>query len=378
MKIAFNASLLYNAQLRGWNRYTVSLLKELQNQGLSLFLYSRKAVHPEIKKLLGPNNITYREAPKSNYFMWEQRILSKWCLEDRIDLFHSPYNYGLPFSSPCPKVLTLHDVIEEKYYRPFESLVSKLKPSSIKYRFLQSSAPKNADHIITVSYHAKNDIKEFYKIPEEKIDVTYEAHPKEFEIKLSDQERKQVLSKYKINFPFVFYIGGFDQRKNIPFLLEAFAKASLPDHRLVLGGSGDSTDLERKASGLGINAFVHFTGYIDDQDLPAFYQSADAFVYPSLYEGFGLQVCESMASGCPTLVSDRGSLPEVLGEGGLYFDLDDPRALADMMSKISLKPDLKTELSEQALKRSKSFSWAKTAQQTIEIYKKVLSKKHTL
>jgi len=374
MRIAFNASLLYDAQLRGWNRYTVSLLRELKSQGINLFLYSRKAVHPDIKKLLGPENITYREAPHVNYFIWEQRLLAKWCREDRVDLLHSPFNYGLPSSCPCPKVLTLHDVIEEKYYRPFESLLSKLKPSSIKYRYLQSSAPKNADHIITVSYHAKNDIKEFYKVPEEKIDVTYEAHPKEFEVVLSTEEKAQTLSKYKVNFPFIFYIGGFDQRKNIPFLLEAFAKASLPDHRLVLGGSGDSTELQRKASALGINAFVHFTGYIDDLDLPAFYQTADAFAYPSLYEGFGLQVCESMASACPTLVSDRGSLPEVLGEGGLYFDLEDPRALAEMMSKISRKPDLKEELSEQAQKRSKAFSWANTALQTIEIYKKVLNK----
>lgn len=374
MRIAFNASLLHNAQLRGWNRYTVSLLEGLKSQGINLLLYSRKPIHPEIKALLGNDGVSYREAPSTNYFFWEQFTLPKWCREDRVDILHSPFNYGLPFSCPCPMVLTLHDAIEEKYYAKDETLGSKLSLSYLKYRFIQNAAPRNADHVITVSHHAKGDIKEVFGIPDEKITVIHESHPASFLKEVPDEEREETLKKYQINFPYFFYIGGFDKRKNIPFLLEAFAKAALPNHRLVLAGGGDKTEVQKKASALGVNPFVHFTGYVDDKDLPALYQGADAFVYPSFYEGFGLQVCEAMASGCPTFVSERSALPEVLGGGGLVFDLEDVSHLSDMLSKISQKPDLKEELSDQAKKRSKAFNWDITASKTLDVYKALLNK----
>lgn len=374
MKIALNTSLLYDSHLRGWNRYTSSLIEGLKNSGASLFLYSREEIHPDFKKLFGEEALTYRSAPKSNYFYWEQVILPKWCKEDRVDILHSPFNYGLPIKTHCKKVLTLHDAIEQKFYFPTQSINEKLKPSSIKYRFIQALAPRVADHIITVSNHAKSDIVKEFNIKEDKISVTYEAHPKEFEALLAEEEKKKTLKKYNIDFPYFFYVGGFDERKNIPHLLEAFAKASLPNHRLVLGGGGSKTEIEKKASSLGINAFVHFSGYIDDKDLPAFYQGADAFVYPSHYEGFGLQVCESMASSCPTFVSDQASLPEVLGSGGLVFELGNVSQLTGMMTRIAESKEFKSELSTLASKRSKDFSWEKMATQTLEIYKNLLGK----
>lgn len=373
MKVALNASLLYDAHLRGWNRYTISLIEELKNQDLALCLYSRQPIDPTLKEKFGQKGITYREAPKKNYYLWEQFTLPKWCREDRVDIFHSPFNYGLPVNAPCKTILTVHDAIDEKYTTPALGLWDRLKPSFIKFQVLQNSAMKSADHFITVSHHARGDIKEVFEIPDDKISVTYESHPKEYE-DFPYEKRPECLMKYNINFPYFFYVGGFEERKNLPFLLEAFAKANLPNHRLVIGGGGDKTEIQRQASKLGINPFVHFTGYVEESDLPALYQGADAFIYPSLYEGFGLQVCESMALGCPTLVSDRTSLPEVLGNGGLIFELDDPSPLADMMAKISQKPDLRQELSNQAKMRSKDFSWAKTAKETADIYRSLLKK----
>lgn len=374
MKIALNTSLLYDSHLRGWNRYTTSLIEGLMNKGLSLCLYSREEIHPDFKKRFGNTGITYRSAPGANYFYWEQVLLSRWCKEDRIDILHSPFNYGLPIKAPCLKVLTLHDAIEQRFYFPSQSIGEKLKPSSLKYRMIQGLAPKVADHIITVSHHAKYDLINTLHIPVEKISVTHEAHPKEFEKSLSEDEKNNILKKYNINFPYFFYVGGFDERKNINFLLEAFAKAALPNHRLVLGGGGDTKELEKVASSLGINAFVHFSGYIEDEHLPAFYQGAEAFVYPSHYEGFGLQVCEAMASACPTFVSNQASLPEVLGSGGLVFDLDNITPLSDMISKVAQKKELRDDLSKAALTRSKDFSWEKMALQTIEIYMRLLGK----
>ncbi len=344
------------------------------DKGLNLCLYSREEIHPDFKERFKGKGVTYRSAPGTNYLYWEQVLLPKWCKEDRVDILHSPFNYGLPVRCPCLKVLTLHDAIEQKFYFPLQSFKEKIKPSSLKYRMIQALAPRSADHIITVSEHAKTDLINDLNIPREKISVTLEAHPKEFETKVSEEEKKEVLKKYNIDFPYFFYVGGFDERKNIPFLLEAFAKAALPNHRLVLGGGGDTSELERIASILGVNAFVHFSGYIKDEDLPAFYQGAEAFAYASHYEGFGLQVCEAMASACPTLVSDQASLPEVLGIGGLVFDLNDASHLADMLSKIATSKEIRDELSAKALKRSKDFSWDKMALQTIDIYKKMLGK----
>ncbi|MFT6069938.1 MAG: glycosyltransferase involved in cell wall biosynthesis [Bacteriovoracaceae bacterium] len=344
------------------------------HKGLNLCLYSREEIHPDFKERFKGKGITYRSAPGSNYLYWEQILLPKWCKEDRVDILHSPFNYGLPIKSPCLKVLTLHDAIEQKFHFPLLSFKEKMKPSSLKYRFIQSMAPRVADHIITVSQHAKLDLINELNIPKEKISVTYEAHPKEFEVRLSDEEKAAALKNYNIDFPYFFYVGGFDERKNLPFLLEAFAKASLTKHRLVLGGGGDTSELEKIATELGINSLVHFSGYIKDEDLPAFYQGAEAFAYPSRYEGFGLQVCEAMASACPTFVSDQASLPEVLGKGGLVFDLNDASHLADMISKVANSKEVREKLSKDAKARSKDFSWDKLALQTIEIYKRLLGK----
>jgi glycosyltransferase involved in cell wall biosynthesis len=175
---------------------------------------------------------------------------------------------------------------------------------------------------------------------------------------------------HQLDRPYFFYLGGWEQRKNLPFLLRAFVAANLGNVELVLaGGRAEEVDaLLRLAGTLGIADRVRLLGWVAETDLPALYAEALAFVYPSAYEGFGLQVCEAMAVGCPVLVSDRTSLPEIIGAGGVTFPLEDPEALSDWLRRLVDDAQLRRSLSVRGRARAQHFSWTTTARETAAVY----------
>ncbi len=172
-------------------------------------------------------------------------------------------------------------------------------------------------------------------------------------------------------------MGGWERRKNVPFLVRAFAAAKLADVELVLAGGkeGEREELQKLAAELGIADRLRLLGWIEEADLPALYAEALAFVYPSEYEGFGLQLCEAMAAGCPVLASDRTCLPEILGPGGAIFSLDRPAELADWLRRVAGEPAVRAELTARGQARGAAFRWGKTAQATVRIYE-ALARRH--
>jgi len=261
---------------------------------------------------------------------------------------------------------------------------------------LVAAAARRAEAIITVSQASKRDIVRYLHIPPERIHVTYEAagetfQPVEDEACPGPSRRAQltaVRQKYALPERYLLYLGGFDQRKNLSALLRAFALlvnkqrhcvlSLSKEARLVIAGNlpGQDTPLfpdpRRLVRELGVEERAIFTGWVAEEDKPAILSGATAFVFPSLYEGFGLPALEAMACGTPVIASNRSSLPEVVGEGGILVEPTDVEALAEAMEVLLVDDALRAELRQRALAQAAKFSWKQTALETLAIYRKVV------
>ncbi len=193
------------------------------------------------------------------------------------------------------------------------------------------------------------------------------------------EDEAQLRRKYALPERYLLYLGGFDQRKNLSALLRAFALlvSKQPQARLVIAGrlpGRDSPlfpDPRRLVGELGLEERVIFTGWVAEEDKPALLSGAVAFVFPSLYEGFGLPALEAMACGTPVVASNRSSLPEVVGEGGILVEPTDVEALAEAMETLLVDDVLRAELRPRALAQAARFSWEQTALETLAVYRKV-------
>ena len=373
LRVGFNAYLLRDPNLRGWNRYTVNLLAALPAHGVRPILYSREPIHRDHLARLPADSYEVRMAPPMRYGVWENLWLPRQVRIDRIDIFHSPFNYGLPWSTPCPRVLTLHDAIDQIYYLRQAHWWQRWRPSAIRMRLSNWASRYRAHHLITVSRYAQKDIVNYLRVPEHKVSVVYEAADPAFHRPIIPDEVRNVCEKWKLTRPYFFYVGGWEGRKNVPFLVRAFAKSVRTEVDLVLAGGHDRerAALQQLAAELGCAERVKLLGFVPDADLPALYAGALAFVYPSEYEGFGLQVCEAMAVGCPVLVARATSLPEIAGNGGETFTLDDPTELAGLLCRVADDDAFRSDLSRRAKLRASDFSWDKTAAETVRVYQQL-------
>jgi glycosyltransferase involved in cell wall biosynthesis len=364
MRVGFNARTLAAAHARGWTRYTVQLLRNLPSFDVELVLFTEQQLNPEHLAQLEPGSFRVVQSPPMPYLAWEQAWLPLAAARERVALLHAPANYGLPLFAVCPRLLTLHDAIDVA----FEPTVL---PQPFRQRLVKASfwaARHSASKVITVSEHAKTDLARHWSIPESKISVIHEASDLHERAAATIDEEQRLFDELGIPGKFVMYAGGFERRKNVDFLLKAFSAAALPGVSLVLVGSNPP----RFSEDGGVNSTagaVHTTGFVSDTVLTALYRRAEAFVYPSLYEGFGLQLCEAMSFGCPTLAADATSLPEVLGPGGDTFPLSSVDVLVSQLRRIALDPIYRQTLSDRATLRAKEFSWRKTAQATFDLYR---------
>jgi glycosyltransferase involved in cell wall biosynthesis len=312
--------------------------------------------------------------------VWEQFTGPAAAHKERVDLLHIPY-FAPPLLPRTPTVVTIHDSIPLRLpaYQPD----AKVKA----YMHLASLAALRANMVITISQHARQDIMETLKIPPERIRVIYQAAGDEYQ-PIKDPERlAQMRARYglKDNERYVFYLGGLDQRKNVPQLVRAFARVYArldePNLKLFISGNPDKQkgpffpDPRPVAEELGITQQVIYR-FVEDEDKPAVYSAASVFTFPSLYEGFGLPPLEAMGCGTPVVCSNRTSLPEVVGDAALSIDPEDLEAFADALYNVLSKSELSSELSARSLQQAKKFSWQKTAQATMEVYEEFSILKH--
>jgi glycosyltransferase involved in cell wall biosynthesis len=237
---------------------------------------------------------------------------------------------------------------------------------------------KAAEIIVTPSECSKQDAIKFYKLPESKIKVIYEAPAPTFKPIADPIKLDRVRQTYNLPQKFVLHVGTIEPRKNLSRLLDAFQSllTDWPDLKLVLvGKKGWLYDpFFRHLQTLGLQECVFFPGYVEEADLPAFYQLAELFVFPSLYEGFGLGPIEAMACGTPVISSKRSSLPEVVGEAGLLIDPIDTADLTTALRRVLTDPELRADLRQRGLAQAQKFSWAKATDELLNVYRSLTAR----
>ena len=378
MRVGINARLLASPDLRGWNRYTVNLLESLTQFDVDLYLYSDAPLHPAHFERFDEARCHLRVSPRMKYLFWEQYWLPKQCRADHVDLLHCPFNFGLPWRSPCPRVLTLHDAIDimDRPRSPLR-ILNRLRPALLRTAAYHWIARRGAERIIAVSEHARGDLMRAFRIPTDRIAVVSEAADRRFLTPVTSQDRQRIRSGLGLTKPYVFYVGGWEDRKNVPFLVEAFAHAGLDNVELVLGGGREPwvSPIRELAQSPGVEDRIRLLPWVDDADLPALYAEALCFVYPSRYEGFGLQLCEAMAVGCPILAANATSLPEVLGDAGELFGLKDTGELTTLLRHVATDTAFRDDLAARSRRGSSRYCWTRTAEQTVAVYRSVMGKR---
>lgn len=301
-------------------------------------------------------------------------------LKGQIDLVHYPYFdpffITLPFKKRYPTVVTVHDLTPLVFPEQF--------PAGLKGKFrwhIQKHNLGKVDAIITDSNAAKKDIIRICKMSEEKVDVVYLAASEEFSVlKENNKIAKDLKEKFNLPDKFVLYVGDVTWNKNLPRLLEAIKKINIP---LVMVGKALVEKNYDRSNPWNKDRMIIDTlaaaddniirlGFVSTEDLVGLYNMASVFVWPSVYEGFGLPIVEAMKSGCPVIVSKEGCMPEVAGEAGYYFDGYDTNTLADSIKKVFSSNTLQQELSKKGIEQAKKFSWKKAATETIQVYEKVV------
>lgn len=366
MKVGIDAHCL-GKKKTGNETYTRSLIDHLANlkhDGVEYTVYSGTPLHAQQEPLSNGWFRSKRIRPANPII----RIPISFAVQSRLeklDVFHA--QYLLPYHLRCATVLTVHDVLFERFPEYF----TKWDYYTMKWGVRRSC--ERADHIITVSETSKRDLIELYGLDASKISVTYPGAETCFRPLDATESRKLLKETYGIGEEFILYVGAIQPRKNIPRLLTAFANLKyehqLP-HKLVIVGpsawlpNNTFESLERSPA----KKDVLMTGYIPRKHLPYFYNAASIFTYVSMCEGFGLPILEAMACGTPTVTSRVSALQEVAGDAALFVDPGDEDSIASAIWKILSDCELRTNLREKGLARSRVFSCAKMAIQTQQIY----------
>lgn len=304
-----------------------------------------------------------------SFMFWRYFTLPRKLKTYSLDMVHDPYELGpFTFSQPYQKVITVHDLTPLIFPKLFK------KMDVILHRLLLKKTIDRADKIITVSYHSKNDLIKYLNVPEDKIEVIYNGKGESFQ-PMNKEEIDDINKKYQLPHEFILSVGGLHPIKNIPRLLQAYNLA-LKDglkHKLVIVGNpmDRSHEIFRTLKVLGIEEKVIFTGPVSEKDLVALYNAADLFVYPCLYAGFGLPPLEAMACGTPVITSNNSSLPEVVGDAGLFINPYNTKELAQSINSLLGEEKTRKKLIKKGLKRSELFKWSDTAIKTLEVYEEV-------
>lgn len=302
-------------------------------------------------------------------------VLSAELRRNPVDVLH--VQFTAPPRSPCPVVVSIHDLSFEHLPRTFKWRSRK------QLRITVRRSAREAAQVIALSEHARNDIINTYHLPPENVTAIPLAAGAHFRPVRNDEELQRVRQTYGIDGEYILSVGAIQPRKNLSRLVAAYSRllratpeGNLP--KLVLAGKCAWLYEEtlRTIKELQLGDSVVLTGYVPENDLPGLYSGALFFVYPSYFEGFGLPPLEAMKCGAPVIVGNRTSLPEVVGDAGILVDPFDPDAIAAAMSKLISDSNLRTELIARGLERAELFDWQETARQTLAVYERAVCVAH--
>lgn len=383
MRVGIDCRTILNpdgGEVAGVGHYTYYLVKNLlkidrQTEYVLFFDYRMKR---EGTQEYQQDKVKIRYFPFSSYrkflpFAYSHMLTAAALLKERLDLFHSPAT-TMPLTYPKSVVATVHDLAI--YTNPdwFPSQV-------FARRFLLPQTLKRAKRLIAVSHSTKRDLHNLFNVSSRKITVVHEGVATE-KLDLKDKN-VDVRRKFGLPEQYLLYVGTLEARKNLPTLVEAYADlrqtkpgliANLP---LVLAGAVGykGEDVIEKIRGMGLTKDVRYVGYVTHNEKINLLSRATLFVFPSLYEGFGLSILEAMNLGCPVVTSNVASMPEIASDAAVLVDPSNVRAIAAGIERVLADTKLRSALRQQGLRRAKEFSWQATARETLGVYKTVLREK---
>lgn len=367
MRIGLDARKLHDYGIGTYIRNLIRQLARLDHQ--SEYVLLCRAGDVAGLSALGPNFRAVAESA-GNYSLAEQIRVPLALARERVQLFHAPH-YVLPRLVSCPSIVTIHDCIHLRFPQYLRGRFAlPYARSSIAF------AARRAVRVLTVSESSKRDILHFVDTDPDKIVVIYNAYDERFGEEPKEEDVVRVRERYQLHDEFVLYVGNVKPHKNLERLIEAFhlvRERGLDRLKLVLIGDDISkyAALRRAVHAHQLHKYVRFLGYVPENTLSVMYRLAGVFVFPSLYEGFGLPPLEAMASGTPVVVSNVSSLPEVTGDAAVLVDPMDPEAIADGMFRVLTDGDLRRTLRQKGLARAKEFSWETSVRRVHDIYEEV-------
>ncbi len=373
MRLAVDATAL-PAQLGGAGNYILRLVDSLAALGLDdrLYVFVKRE---DIGRFAGwsattePVPVTL--ATRAARLAWEQTGLPLALRRLRIDLLHSPH-YTLPLAAAgIARVVTFHDMIFfllPQYHR---------RGKVVFFTAMIRAAARLADHILTDSASTARDAERLLGLPASRLTTVHLAPDADYRPVTDPRRLAEAEARYGIEHPCLLTICTLEPRKNLVAavrLVAGLEQAGVRAQLLVVGAKGwGYGPVFEEVRRLGVERLVRVAGYVPRDDLPALYSACDVFLYPSLYEGFGLPPLEAMACGAAVIAADRSSLPEVVGGGGLLFDPDDEASLLRLVRGLLEHPAERAEWSRRAAEQARSFSWEQTARSTYAVYRQVLS-----
>lgn len=361
MKIAIDARALVSQKPVGKEKFTINVLEELfkidhQNQYV---LYLTRDLQRPL-----PNNFSKRIIKAPGIF-WHLFVLIDLIFE-KPNVFFCPLSYLMPTLNIFSKnIIVVYDLCVFLPIKTGPSFKTKLLE-----KIFSGAAARRAERIVAISESTKRDLVKYFKIDPLKISVIYPGLTQNI---APGGKSRDALSKYNLPPNFILFVGTLEPRKNIVRLIEAYhilnSKLKIQNSRLVIVGKNGwgYREIFAKVKELQLEDKIIFLDYVADEDLPSLYNSAACFIYPSLYEGFGLPVLEAMVCGCPVVTSNTSSLPEVADGAAILVNPNDANEIAGALNKLLINEPLRQELKKQGLERAKNFSWEKTAQEILKI-----------
>ena len=374
MRIGIDARF-YGSMGKGLGRYSQKLIKYLEkiDQNNEYFIFLRKKNWSEFS----PKNPKFHKVLADiPWYSWQEHFIMPLKIRRaRVDLMHFPH-FNVPIFYFGKFVVTIHDLIVSKYPTQRATTLGPLFYfiKRLFYQLVIRLAVWRAKKIIAVSGFTKEDVAKTLKVKADKIVVTYEAADL-LSGAVSNVDREEVLKEYNITKSFLLYVGNAYSHKNLEKLIQAFQillEKYQKDLQLVLVGKLDYfyQRLKKYADKLGLvkDQRVIFAGFVPDDKLDLLYGQGLVYVFPSLYEGFGLPPLEAMTKGLAVVSSSRTCLPEILGEAALYFNPKDVQEMAKVIKKVIDLPDLRRELARKGYEQVKKYSWEKCARATLKVY----------
>ncbi len=380
MNIGFDGRLIRNNT--GIGRYTRSLFFEylrthkLQRDNFYLFHDTVRATscnvyHPDSNEAL-PENVHLVTVPCKRRILWTNWHIPPLLRRYHIDIYHGVCNFELPVRKMCRYIVTIHDLVPLF----FPELVPR--KHLIFFKLFMKRAAHTADLIITDSEHSKRDIVHYLTVPEEKIRVIYLGCEAQYQKIHNQQAIQDVLTRYNIRRPYLLFVGVIEPKKNLERLVDAFVMLRQESSEgkelqlVIAGGKGWFCEqLYHKVQELRLENYVLFTGFVPDADLPYLYSEAELFVFPSIYEGFGLPVLEAMSYGTPVVTSNVSSLPEIAGDAGVLVDPKSPESISQGIASVLFDDRQKSKMQHAGHLQVRKFSWQRTAEQTYNVYQEV-------